>query len=144
MSYRNDIECRAQITYQHMQKCNSKKYVQCTYNDYVCTYLVHAQNTFVPQALRSSRVQTDLTIHPEKRVELPRGKSEQKKMFYTYMYHSVLKNLLYNTKVKAFPDVLCIVVLSVIFTVHCINCEQARINSPRHHPVPLLSKLYNF
>ena len=59
------------------------------------------------------------------------------------MYHSVLKNLLYNTKVKAFPDVLCIVVLSVIFTVHCINCEQARINSPRHHPVPLLLKLYN-
>ena len=64
-----------------------------------------------PQALRSSRVQTDLTIihNPEKRVELPRGKSEKKTAFYTYicMYHSVLKNLLNNTKAKAFPDVLC-------------------------------------
>ena len=100
MSYRNDIECRAQITYQHMQKCNSKKYAQCTYNDYVCTYLVHAQKTFVPQALRSSRVQTDLTIHPEKRVELPRGKSEQKKtVLYIYVSFCIKESSLqYKSK----------------------------------------------
>ena len=45
-----------------------------------------------PQALRSSRVQTDLTIihNPEKRVELPRGKSEKKTAFYTYVLCIIL------------------------------------------------------